>query len=244
MVTTEPTRGPLAGLTVVVTGGNGGIGQGIATACIDAGAEVMIWGRNEQKPRSRSRHCAARAVAPKVSAAMSPTRGRSRRRWGRRWPRSARRRRGGERGDARPTSRLLDMDTADRRRVIETNLTGVMHTFRAGARQMVEQGEGGSLLAVSSIVTRFGAPGRSHYAASKSAVHALVTSAAIELARHRIRCNSLAPGWTRTDLVEGVSTGAGGAKFEEAILAANACRVGGETPPTTPPQRSCCSTRR
>ena len=126
------------------------------------------------------------------------------------------------------TSRLLDMDTADWRRVIETNLTGVMHTFRAGARQMVEQGEGGSLLAVSSIVTRFGAPGRSHYAASKSAVHALVTSAAIELARHRIRCNSLAPGWTRTDLVEEGFTGAGGAKFEEAIVARTPARRWGD----------------
>jgi NAD(P)-dependent dehydrogenase (short-subunit alcohol dehydrogenase family) len=80
------------------------------------------------------------------------------------------------------------------------NLDGAFLCFREAARHMIERGEGGSLIAVSSTSAIHGAPGNEAYSASKAGVCALVRGLAIELARHRIRCNTLLPGWTETDL--------------------------------------------
>jgi NAD(P)-dependent dehydrogenase (short-subunit alcohol dehydrogenase family) len=121
------------------------------------------------------------------------------------------------------------MDVSEWRKVIDNNLTGAMLSFRAASRQTVAQGTPGSLVAISSIISRFGGPGRSHYAAAKTAVHALVMSTAIELARYRIRCNSLAPGWTKTDLVETGFDPDGHSRFEQAIMARTPTRRWGTT---------------
>jgi NAD(P)-dependent dehydrogenase (short-subunit alcohol dehydrogenase family) len=210
----------LTGRVVVVTGGNGGIGFGIARAAIDAGADVMIWARSDRKSAdavARLTNDGGRAAAiacdvadeRSVKHALEATVDRF------------------ERVDclaanaAIPGSpeALVDMSIDNWRSVLDTNLTGVMLSFRAAARQMIAQDAPGALLAVSSIVARFGAARHSQYAVSKAAVHALVMSAAIELAPRRIRCNSFAPGWTRTDLVDDAFDGAGRSKFEQAIVA-------------------------
>ena len=65
---------------------------------------------------------------------------------------------------------------------------------------MVERGEGGSLVAVSSTSAVHGAPSNEAYAASKAGVLSLVRGLAVELARYRIRCNSLMPGWVETEM--------------------------------------------
>jgi len=88
------------------------------------------------------------------------------------------------------------------RAVTSVNLDGVFVTLREAARQMVDQGGGGALVAVSSTSSLHGAPRQAHYAASKAGVLALVRSMAVGFARHRIRANSLVPGWTLTDLTE------------------------------------------
>ena len=82
------------------------------------------------------------------------------------------------------------------------NLDGAFLTLREGARHLVERGEGGSLVAVSSVSAFHGAPRQEHYAASKTALLAVVRGLAVELARHRVRCNAILPGWTEIEMVE------------------------------------------
>ncbi len=84
--------------------------------------------------------------------------------------------------------------------VIDVNLTGVFLTGREAATRMIEHGEGGVIINVSSI-SRAGNMGQSNYAAAKAGVVALTTTWAGELARHGIRCNAIAPGVIDTDMV-------------------------------------------
>jgi NAD(P)-dependent dehydrogenase (short-subunit alcohol dehydrogenase family) len=80
------------------------------------------------------------------------------------------------------------------RAVIGVNLVGVLVTFQAAARAMVERGGGGRLLAVSSIAGIRGEPLTAAYAASKAGVIGLVRSLAVELADYAITVNAVAPG--------------------------------------------------
>jgi len=92
------------------------------------------------------------------------------------------------------------MPFAEWRNVMKVNLDGAFLCLREAARVLVRQEQGGSLVGVSSTSSIHGAPGQEHYAASKTAMLGMMRSLAVELARHRIRCNSLIPGWTETDL--------------------------------------------
>jgi NAD(P)-dependent dehydrogenase (short-subunit alcohol dehydrogenase family) len=86
------------------------------------------------------------------------------------------------------------------RRVLRINTEGVFLTLRAATRHMVAHGQGGSLVATASTAALEGAARNSHYGASKGAVVSFVRALAVELARHRIRVNALAPGYIRTDI--------------------------------------------
>jgi NAD(P)-dependent dehydrogenase (short-subunit alcohol dehydrogenase family) len=88
------------------------------------------------------------------------------------------------------------------RRVMAVNLDGAFLSLRAAARHLVERGEGGALVAVSSVSAIHGAPRMEHYAASKTALLGLVRGLAVELARHRVRCNAVLPGWMDTEMIE------------------------------------------
>ena len=99
--------------------------------------------------------------------------------------------------------RFTDLSLAEWRRVMAINLDGAFLTMRDCARQMVEQGDGGAIVAISSTSAIHGAPNGAHYGASKTALLGLVRAMAVGLARHRIRVNSVLPGWTRTELAEG-----------------------------------------
>jgi NAD(P)-dependent dehydrogenase (short-subunit alcohol dehydrogenase family) len=91
-------------------------------------------------------------------------------------------------------------------RVLQVNLDGAFLCLREAARVLVQQGQGGSLVGVSSTSAIHGAPGQEHYAASKTALLGVMRSLAVELARHQIRCNSLLPGWTETELTAAAMT--------------------------------------
>jgi hypothetical protein len=88
------------------------------------------------------------------------------------------------------------------RRVMAINLDGAFLSLRAAARHLVERGEGGALVAVSSVSAIHGSPRMEHYAASKTALLGLVRGLAVELARHRVRCNAVLPGWMDTEMIE------------------------------------------
>jgi NAD(P)-dependent dehydrogenase (short-subunit alcohol dehydrogenase family) len=109
----------------------------------------------------------------------------------------------------------VDMSLDEFRRVQRVNVEGVFLTFRAAARHMVQQGRGGSLVATASTAAVEGAARNSHYGASKDAVTAMVRALAVELARHKIRVNSILPGWIETDMTE---QSMGNPEFAEAVM--------------------------
>ncbi|HJU09787.1 MAG TPA: SDR family NAD(P)-dependent oxidoreductase [Candidatus Binataceae bacterium] len=80
------------------------------------------------------------------------------------------------------------------RKVITTNLDGTFLLSRAAARQLIAQGEGGSIVNISSIASKLAPPNMAAYASSKAAINALSRSMALELAPHRIRVNAVCPG--------------------------------------------------
>ena len=97
---------------------------------------------------------------------------------------------------------VLDMESAEFRRVLDINSTGSFIVARAAARAMLEQETRGSICCISSCVGKRGAAGFSHYSASKFAVIGLVQGFACELAKHGIRINAVCPGTVRTPMIE------------------------------------------
>lgn len=92
----------------------------------------------------------------------------------------------------------LAMTEAEWDRTMDVNLKGVFFTLQAAARRMVEQSEGGRLIAISSIMGEWGSPGTPAYAASKAGVRSLAKSFALQCGRSGITCNAIAPGFVRT----------------------------------------------
>lgn len=196
----------LGGHVAVVTGGNRGIGLGLAEGLVQAGATVAVWARDDERNAEACAHLGQMGAPAggsafgvrcdvsdesQVDEAMARTLDRA----GKVDSLFANAGVGG-------VAPFLDMTLAEWRRVMAINLDGAFLTLRAGARHLVERGEGGSLVATSSVSSVHGAPRMEHYAASKTAVLALVRGLAVELARHRIRCNALLPGWTETEMLE------------------------------------------
>lgn len=100
--------------------------------------------------------------------------------------------------DGKPVAKMtLDQWKA----VIDVNLTGVFLAGREAAEHMIRLGEGGVIINISSI-SRAGNIGQSNYAAAKAGVAALTVVWAKELARFGIRTGAIAPGFTRTEILD------------------------------------------
>ncbi len=101
---------------------------------------------------------------------------------------------------ARDGAVLDKLSLADWQAVIDVNLTGVFLCGREAAEQMIQLGNGGCIINISSI-SRDGNFGQSNYSAAKAAVAALTVVWAKELARHGIRANAIAPGFVETEIL-------------------------------------------
>ncbi len=84
------------------------------------------------------------------------------------------------------------------RRTVDVTMWGAFYLLRAAAKQMVEQGEGGVVVLVSSPHAFIATPRAMAYNMSKAALEHMAKTAAIELAEHRVRVNMIQPGWTDT----------------------------------------------
>lgn len=84
--------------------------------------------------------------------------------------------------------------------VIDINLTGVFLCGREAAERMIRRDQGGVIINISSI-SRYGNAGQSNYVAAKAGIAAMAETWAKELARYGIRTGSIAPGYTRTDIL-------------------------------------------
>jgi glucose 1-dehydrogenase len=83
-------------------------------------------------------------------------------------------------------------------RTIQVTMWGAFYTLRAATRQMIEQGQGGSIVVVSSPHAFIPVPRSMAYNMSKAAIDQMARTAAIELVDHRIRVNIIHPGWIDT----------------------------------------------
>ena len=200
----------LTGRVAVITGGNGGIGLGIAQALVAAGCNVSIWGRNAEKNRNAaatmagspgkvdSRICDV-SDAASVKAAMKATLDA----FGRVDGCFANAGIGG--GGRRA---FIDRTEEEWRKMFATNLDGVFHVFQAEARHMTERAEAGDrfgrLVATSSLASLFGTARNEHYAATKAAINALCRALAVELARQGVTANAILPGWIRSEMTAGI----------------------------------------
>ena len=196
----------LSGHGAVVTGGNGGIGLGMARALLASGASVAIWGSNPDKTqRARATLAAECGDAGRVHAFVCDVGDEAQVEASFAASVAALGRVDSCFANAGVSSKgtlVTEMSLDEFRRVQRINVEGVFLTFRAAARHMAEHGQGGSLVATASTAAVEGAARNSHYGASKGAVTAFVRALAVELARHRVRVNSILPGWIVTDMTE------------------------------------------
>ena len=194
----------LADKTVLVTGGGSGIGKGVATAAVAAGADVMIVGRNADRLATAVEEIESQAqdggsvlyepadvtnedeVARVVDAATAWT---------------------GRlhgvvhcAGGSETIGPVTQIDSELWRRTVDLNINGTMYVLKHAAREMV-RGGGGSFIGISSIAASnthrwFGA-----YGVSKAGIDHLMQLAADELGPSWVRVNCIRPGLIRTELV-------------------------------------------
>ena len=112
---------------------------------------------------------------------------------------------GAARGDDRVP--VVDLDVDLWRTVIDVNLNGTFYMSRAFGRRIVEQGDGGSIVNISSIGGKMMAARTAAYAASKAGIHALTCAMASELGPDGVRVNAICPGIIDTYRMDDVPRG-------------------------------------
>jgi len=209
----------LTGKVALVTGGNGGIGLGMAEGLALAGAKVAIWGQNAEKnakAEARLKAHGGEVLVQKVDvadeAAVVAGVAEVVQTFGRLDFTAANAGIGG-------FAPFHQMTTEKWRRVTTVNLDAVFWTFRESVKHMIERANagdpGGSLVVTSSTSAIHGAPRNEAYASTKGAVLSMVRGLAVEYARHGIRANSILPGWIATDMTEGAQHND---KFQEQVI--------------------------
>lgn len=194
----------LTGHVALVTGGNSGIGLGMADALAAHGADVAIWGTNPAKNAAAAEQLRAHgrrvlalrcdvgdeeqvvtslaetvATLGKVDSCFANA------------------------GVSGKAPSFLGMTSEEWHRVLRVNLDGAFYTCREAVRQMVAQGTGGSVVLTTSGSAFYGQQKGQHYGASKAGVVSMMKAIAVEHARHGVRCNAVLPGWIETEMTEG-----------------------------------------
>ena len=191
----------LTGRVAVVTGGNGGIGLGMARGLADAGADVAVVGRNEEKSKAAVTELALRGVRA-IAVAADVT---DKDAVGRMVERVK-----GDLGrvdilvnnagiNIRKPPQVLELEEWSS--VIDTNLTSAFLCSKA-VHPLMKAAGGGKVINIGSMMSIFGASFAPAYAASKGGIVQFTRSCACAWAADNIQANAVLPGWIDTDLTK------------------------------------------
>ena len=192
------------GKTALVTGSSSGIGYAVARDFLSQGWNVVLNGRNEERLRKAAQKLDAAARIATVGGATSDAA------TGASMVRVARERFGsvdllvnnaGE-FSGKP---FLDVSAQDLDHYVNANLKGTYFTTQAAVRAMIEQGRGGSIVNITTVLTDHSISWVNATAplVTKGAIRTLTVLLASELAPHSIRVNAVAPGFVLTPLIDG-----------------------------------------
>ncbi|MFO1283956.1 MAG: glucose 1-dehydrogenase [Burkholderiales bacterium] len=190
----------LEGKSALVTGAFGGLGREFAAMLARAGAAVALAGRRIDEGRAVAAGLVA-GGARAIAVEMDVT------------DRASVERAVGEAVSALGgvdvlvnnagvalTRPFLELSERDWSSILEVNLDGAFRVAQAVARRMAEAGRGGAIVNIASVLHQRVAAQVAPYTVSKAALVQLTRAMALELARHRIRVNALAPGYVLTDI--------------------------------------------
>jgi gluconate 5-dehydrogenase len=191
----------LDGRLALVTGSSSGIGHALARGLAQAGAKVVLNGRNETKLKQAVEELEAEGLAVSAQAfdvcdpaAVAQAVAQLEQQHGpldilvnnagiqRRGP-------------------FHEFALADWNDIMRTNVDSMFHVGQAVAKGMVAR-QRGSIINIASVQSELGRPGIAPYTASKGAVKMLTKGMAIDLGPHGVRVNALAPGYFKTELTE------------------------------------------
>ncbi|MDB5348837.1 MAG: dehydrogenase, short-chain alcohol dehydrogenase like protein [Planctomycetota bacterium] len=192
----------LTGKVAIVTGGNGGIGLGIARGLASAGARLAIVGRNAEKTRAAAKVLAdesgAEALGLVADVAEESQVGAIVREVAERFGRV----------DILFNNAGIsirkypqDLELAEWRKVLDVNLTSAFLMSKAVYPQMKAAG-GGKIINIGSLNSVFGSPYATAYAASKGGIVQLTKSLALSWVPENIQVNAILPGWFDTELTQ------------------------------------------
>ena len=205
----------LSGKYALVTGGGTGIGRGIAIRLLEAGAKVTIAGRREDVLTAAASDLQSLCAEPddvkiavcdvtkeddvanayaQVVDEMGPLVGSIN---------NAGITRDGLLVKFKDGEFVKRMSLEEWQAVIDINLTGVFLCGREAAQHMIEGGQGGVIINISSVA-RHGNFGQTNYSATKAGVQSMAVVWAKELSKYGIRVNSIAPGFINTEMVAGM----------------------------------------
>jgi NAD(P)-dependent dehydrogenase (short-subunit alcohol dehydrogenase family) len=220
----------LKGKVALITGGNRGIGLGMAEALARAGADIVIWGTSEAHNLAAEGKLAAlggRVLAQKVDVAdegaVTAAMTEAVVAMGRIDTVIA------NAGIGAGARSFSEMSVETWRRVLAVNLDGVFFTCREACKHMIARSQGGdsggSIAVVASLAAIEGAPRNEAYAATKGGVISMMKAIAVEHARYGVRANAILPGWIATDMTAGAQ---GSAAFAEKVIPRVPARRWGE----------------
>jgi len=195
----------LSGKVALITGGNSGIGLGMAEGLAKCGCDIVIWGRNVDKNAAAQESLSQYGV--KVSTDICDVTDRTS-------------------VDAAFTKALKnhtridgcfanagygeqikafdEFEDEEWKNIIDINLNGTFYVFRNAARHMKERAKAGDpfgrLIATSSLAALSAQPKGQHYVASKGGLISMIKSLAIEYARYGVTAHSILPGFVETPL--------------------------------------------
>lgn len=193
----------LEGKVAVITGGTRGIGYAIVKKYLENGAKVALCGSRQEsadkavaKLKAENPNFEVMGIAPDLSdpASIAATFEHVRDTWGSLDIL-------GNNAGVSARESIYDYDPEAFKKTVDLNLNAVFFCCQAAARIMKPQG-GGVIINTSSMVSLHGQPSGCAYPATKFAVNGLTKSLGRELAPDNIRVNAVAPGITRTDMVD------------------------------------------